>query len=314
MTARLTAMRPAGRSPSGSAPRRAPPHQGGELLRERGIDLVEHGPCLREGLGQGLAHSDSGCPGRKDESAFHDALAKSRAGLSIALTTSQASRVLMEAAATGQRRRPRRASKAADRGRLLDGGAPFHGEAAGSFPLFIEAIRCIQPACHSDSPEKEPSMARVTVEDCIDKVENRFELVLLASHRARLISSGSPLTIDRDQDKNPVVALREIADETIAPDDLKEQLIHSLQKYVEVDEPEAETVPLLGNTAAAAVVGSDNDAEIQFDRMSEEDLLRGLEGLVPPPAATTTSANSLRQGRLRGRPSAGLFFVAVPPL
>ncbi len=121
-------------------------------------------------------------------------------------------------------------------------------------------------------------MARVTVEDCIDKVENRFELVLLASHRARMISSGAPLTIDRDRDKNPVVALREIADETIAPDDLKEQLIHSLQKYVEVDEPEAETVPLLGNTAAA----SGDDTEVQFDRMSEEDLLRGLEGLVPP--------------------------------
>jgi DNA-directed RNA polymerase subunit omega len=124
-------------------------------------------------------------------------------------------------------------------------------------------------------------MARVTVEDCIDKVENRFELVLLASHRARLISSGSPLTVDRDRDKNPVVALREIADETIAPDDLKEQLIHSLQKYVEVDEPEAETVPLLGNTAAAPAA-SDSDTDVQFDRMSEEDLLRGLEGLVPP--------------------------------
>ena len=121
-------------------------------------------------------------------------------------------------------------------------------------------------------------MARVTVEDCIDKVENRFELVLLASHRARLISSGAPLTIDRDRDKNPVVALREIADETIAPDDLKEQLIHSLQKYVEVDEPEAEAVPLLGNTAAA----TGDDSEVQFDKMSEEDLLRGLEGLVPP--------------------------------
>jgi DNA-directed RNA polymerase subunit omega len=123
-------------------------------------------------------------------------------------------------------------------------------------------------------------MARVTVEDCIDKVENRFELVLLAGHRARLISSGSPLTIDRDRDKNPVVALREIADETIAPDDLKEQLIHSLQKYVEVDEPEAEAVPLLGNTAASPT--ADNDADVQFDRMSEDDLLRGLEGLVPP--------------------------------
>ena len=123
-------------------------------------------------------------------------------------------------------------------------------------------------------------MARVTVEDCVDKVDNRFELVLLASHRARLISSGAPLTIDRDRDKNPVVALREIADETIAPDDLKEQLIHSLQKYVEVDEPEAEAVPMLGNTAA----GSGDDSEVQFDKMSEEDLLRGLEGLVPPAA------------------------------
>ena len=121
-------------------------------------------------------------------------------------------------------------------------------------------------------------MARVTVEDCVDKVDNRFELVLLASHRARLISSGAPLTIDRDRDKNPVVALREIADETIAPDDLKEQLIHSLQKYVEVDEPEAEAVPMLGNTAAA----TGDDSEVQFDKMSEEDLLRGLEGLVPP--------------------------------
>ncbi len=127
-------------------------------------------------------------------------------------------------------------------------------------------------------------MARVTVEDCIDKVENRFELVLLASHRARLISSGAPLTIDRDRDKNPVVALREIAEETIAPDDLKEQLIHSLQKYVEVDEPEAETVPLLSNApaAVAVVAGGGDDKEVQFDRMSEEDLLRGLEGLVPP--------------------------------
>ena len=88
-------------------------------------------------------------------------------------------------------------------------------------------------------------MARVTVEDCIDKVENRFELVLLASHRARMVSSGSQITVDRDNDKNPVVALREIAETTISPGDLKEDLIHSLQKYVEVDEPEPEA-PLIG--------------------------------------------------------------------
>jgi DNA-directed RNA polymerase subunit omega len=121
-------------------------------------------------------------------------------------------------------------------------------------------------------------MARVTVEDCIDKVENRFELVLLASHRARMISSGAQLTVDRDNDKNPVVALREIADQTIQPDDLKEDLIHSMQKYVEVDEPEAETVPMIASPSSAG----GEDAEVAFDRMSEEDLLRGLESMVPP--------------------------------
>ena len=119
-------------------------------------------------------------------------------------------------------------------------------------------------------------MARVTVEDCIDKVENRFELVMLASHRARMIASGASITIDRDNDKNPVVALREIADSTIVPDDLKEDLIHSLQKYVEVDEPEPE--PVAAITAAEGI----DDGEIAFDRMSEEELLKGLEGLVPP--------------------------------
>ncbi|MBD8894299.1 DNA-directed RNA polymerase subunit omega [Roseibium litorale] len=126
-------------------------------------------------------------------------------------------------------------------------------------------------------------MARVTVEDCIDKVENRFELVLLAAHRARMISSGSPLTVDRDNDKNPVVALREIAEQTVSPEDMKEDLIHSLQKYVEVDEPEAETVPLVpSSNSSATQVNAVDDSAVEFDRMSEEDLLRGLEGLVPP--------------------------------
>ncbi len=126
-------------------------------------------------------------------------------------------------------------------------------------------------------------MARVTVEDCIDKVENRFELVLLAGHRARMISSGAPLTIERDNDKNPVVALREIAEQTVSPEDLKEELIHSLQKFVEVDEPEAEPVPMIPSpTSDATAASSDDEADVTFDRMSEEELLRGLEGLVPP--------------------------------
>jgi DNA-directed RNA polymerase subunit omega len=123
-------------------------------------------------------------------------------------------------------------------------------------------------------------MARVTVEDCIDKVDNRFDLVLLASHRARMISSGSQITIERDNDKNPVVALREIAETTVSPGDLKEDLIHSLQKYVEVDEPEPE-VPLIG-AAPGAGVDSDDTEVATSDRMTEEELLKGLEGLAPP--------------------------------
>jgi DNA-directed RNA polymerase subunit omega len=120
-------------------------------------------------------------------------------------------------------------------------------------------------------------MARVTVEDCVDKIDNRFDLVLLAAHRARLISSGQPILVDRDKDKNPVVALREIAETALAPKDLEEDFIHSLQRHVEVDEPETELVPVL-----SAVEGVDAPAEAEFDRMTEEDLLRGLEGLVPP--------------------------------
>lgn len=128
-------------------------------------------------------------------------------------------------------------------------------------------------------------MARVTVEDCIDKVDNRFELVLLASHRARQISQGAAITIDRDNDKNPVVALREIADETLSPDDLKEDLIHSLQKHVEVDEPEPDPAAMLalGNTSSSVDAEEEDAPEsINFDQMSEEDLLAGIEGLVPP--------------------------------
>lgn len=118
-------------------------------------------------------------------------------------------------------------------------------------------------------------MARVTVEDCVDKVDNRFNLVLLAAHRARLVSQGAAITIDRDNDKNPVVALREIAEETLSPGDLEEDLIHSLQKHVEVDEPEADM--------SDQPMGDDDEpAQITFVSMSEEELLAGIEGLVPP--------------------------------
>jgi DNA-directed RNA polymerase subunit omega len=134
-------------------------------------------------------------------------------------------------------------------------------------------------------------VARVTVEDCIDKLPNRFELVLLSAHRARMIAQGAPLTVDRDKDKNPVVALREIADEAIDKDDLQENYIHSMQKQVEVDEPEASEAPLMitaGETPAAAPAQEEDVAEM--DRMTEEDLLRGLEGL--PPAESPGSQRS----------------------
>ena len=88
-------------------------------------------------------------------------------------------------------------------------------------------------------------MARVTVEDCVDKVTNRFDLVLSAAQRARQISSGAPLEVDRDNDKNPVVALREIADEKVVADNLMEAIIHSMRKVVESDEPEEVDLSIL---------------------------------------------------------------------
>ncbi len=110
-------------------------------------------------------------------------------------------------------------------------------------------------------------MARVTVEDCVDKVPNRFELVMLASHRAREIATGAPLTVDRDNDKNPVVSLREIADETQSADALRERMIESHQTQIEVDEPEEDAMALLMES------GPDKPAD---DDLSEEKLLRAL--------------------------------------
>ena len=92
-------------------------------------------------------------------------------------------------------------------------------------------------------------MARVTVEDCVDKVSNRFDLVLLAAQRARQISGGAELTIDRDRDKNPVVALREIADETVRPTHLEESLVSSMQR-VQVDDDD--TPDAIGSLSASA--------------------------------------------------------------
>jgi DNA-directed RNA polymerase subunit omega len=130
-------------------------------------------------------------------------------------------------------------------------------------------------------------MARVTVEDCVDKVPNRFELVLLAAHRARSIANGANITIDPDNDKNPVISLREIADKTIPPDDLREGLIHSIQKNVEVDEPEQAAAPLLPQDRRPILGRDDQSSDTQVDVITEEQLLRGLESLTP----TEPSAN-----------------------
>lgn len=110
-------------------------------------------------------------------------------------------------------------------------------------------------------------MARVTVEDCVDKVPNRFELVILAAHRAREIAAGSPITVARDNDKNPVVALREIAEETQSAPALRERLIESHQTQIEVDLPEDDE---LAQRMTAEV---DRPA---LDDMSEEQMLRQL--------------------------------------
>jgi DNA-directed RNA polymerase subunit omega len=120
-------------------------------------------------------------------------------------------------------------------------------------------------------------MARVTVEDCVVKVPNRFDLVLLAAQRAREITSGAPLTLERDDDKNPVVALREIAEETVTLDHLRDSLVRGMQKHVEIDEPE--DAPDLEQTLfgiadpTGSVIGEDSiDAEAVEEEL-EEDLL-----------------------------------------
>lgn len=94
-------------------------------------------------------------------------------------------------------------------------------------------------------------MARVTVEDCVDKIPNRFDLVLLAAQRAREISGGAELTIDRDRDKNPVVALREIAEQTVTPSILKETLVTSMQRVLPDDDDEMDEVGSLSQSAEA---------------------------------------------------------------
>jgi DNA-directed RNA polymerase subunit omega len=137
-------------------------------------------------------------------------------------------------------------------------------------------------------------MARVTVEDCVLKVPNRFELVLLAAQRARDIAAGAPLTLEKDNDKNPVIALREIADETVGLDHLQNAVVRGMQKTVEVDEPEEEERVIEGAEAiwpgdAPAAAADDAGADEQGleEEELEEDMLSISEG---PDAAASGAA------------------------
>ena len=115
-------------------------------------------------------------------------------------------------------------------------------------------------------------MARVTVEDCVLKVPNRFELVLLAAQRARDVASGAQITLERDNDKNPVVALREIADETIALDTLQNALIKGMQKHVEIDEPEEDAEIEIGAQQWPTELAQPVGMEEEDDAATDEDI------------------------------------------
>ena len=121
-------------------------------------------------------------------------------------------------------------------------------------------------------------MARITVEDCVLKVPNRFELVLLAAQRAREVASGSPLTVDRDNDKNPVVSLREIADGTIQVEDMQQHLLQNLQKHVEKDEPEEDNPELL--SAGDELIGLEPRRSLIDEEIADDVLIVGGQVLI----------------------------------
>ena len=145
-------------------------------------------------------------------------------------------------------------------------------------------------------------MARVTVEDCVDKIPNRFELVLFSAHRARGMSAGSEILVERDNDKNPVVALREIADEKLEPDDLREQLVSSMQRQVDVDEPEADMQVMAPQLAPAETVETDVEAgeealqEVSAPSMAEEDILAALQEMEQMASKGSSSSSNHDKG------------------
>ena len=134
-------------------------------------------------------------------------------------------------------------------------------------------------------------MARVTVEDCIDKVPNRFELVLLAAHRARALASGAHITVEPENDKNAVIALREIAEKTVEPGDVREGFIHAMQHQAEIDEPEPTSVPTLPQANRPALAPDDPSTDTIVDAMTEDELLHRM-GIAKPMDAHTRGGST----------------------
>src|ERR1700742_3291126 len=129
-------------------------------------------------------------------------------------------------------------------------------------------------------------MARVTVEDCIVQIPNRFELVMLSAHRARSLASGAELKVERDRDKNPVVALREVAEQKLELGGLEESLVKSLQKRIEPDQPEEEVVELMVGEQQSWITADEDDSEVDAEAEGDEELgaeETALEGEMPSP-------------------------------
>lgn len=138
-------------------------------------------------------------------------------------------------------------------------------------------------------------MARVTVEDCVRQVPNRFELVMVAAQRSRDISAGATLTLDRDNDKNPVVALREIAEETVEIDSLHDAVIRGLQKHVEFDEPEEDMLDLMSSDERLGALAA--DAGDEFAPAPSEE--------TPEPPAAEVVSEAVPEESPDGQPSDG---------
>ena len=123
-------------------------------------------------------------------------------------------------------------------------------------------------------------MARITVEDCTEVVPNRYELVLMAANRARLLGKGRPAGVAHEQDKNTIIALREIAEQAISAGDMREMLLEALQRKADVDEPQPTAAPAALTTPPSPASG-DREADMEAPRMSEDELLRAMQASVP---------------------------------